>query len=313
MMNTTKPRSVRSTRQMLVRDFTRYKYLYMMAIPVLLYFIIFKYLPMYGVVVAFKNFSPGKGIMGSPWVGLKNIQSFFNSVYAWRVIRNTLMINIYGLIFGFPAPIILALLLNELRNKRFKSVVQTVTYLPYFISLVVVCGIIVQFSSLNGVINDLIEMLGGKRITLLTQPQLFRTIYISTGIWQNLGYNAIIYLAAIAGIDQEQYEAAIIDGAGRWKQTLHVTLPSIAPTIIIMLILRIGSMMSVGFEKIVLLYNASTYETADVISSFVYRRGLQEFKFSFSAAVDLFNSLINFTLVILANRISAKVSETSLW
>lgn len=303
----------RSYGAMLVRDFKRHKYLYLLGLPVLIYFIVFKYIPMYGVVIAFKNFSPGKGIFGSPWVGLKNIMSFFDSVYAARVIRNTLLINGYGMIFGFPAPIIFALLLNELRSKHFKNVVQTVAYLPYFISLVVVCGIIVEFCSLNGLVNNIIVAFGGERSPLLMRPELFRSIYIATGVWQNMGYNAIIYLAAIAGVDQGLYEAAIIDGAGRWKQTLHVTIPCIAPTIIIMLILRIGSMMSIGFEKIILLYNSSTYETADVISSFVYRRGLQDFKFSFSAAVDLFNSLINFALVIITNKISAKVSDTALW
>lgn len=302
-----------SFRDVAAKDFRRNKYIYMMALPILAYFIIFKYVPMYGAIIAFKDFSPARGILGSDWVGLENFKDFFESVYFFRVVTNTLLINFYGLLFGFPAPIILALLLNEIKSNMFKRTVQTITYMPHFISVIVVAGMIVSFTARDGLVNSIIAWLGYEQISILMKPQLFRSIYISTGIWQELGFGSIIYLAAITGIDQQLYEAAKIDGAGRWKQVFNVTIPGILPTIIILLILRIGNMMNLGFEKIILLYNPTTYETADVISSFVYRRGLLESNFSFSTAVGLFNSLINFTLIIGANWISKKAQETSLW
>jgi putative aldouronate transport system permease protein len=297
----------------LAKDFNKYKFIYIMAVPFLLYYIIFYYWPMYGAIIAFKNFNPAKGILNSDWVGLKHFTSFFKSIYSFRVIRNTLIINLFGLIFGFPAPIILALLLNELRNKLFKRIVQTVSYLPHFISIMVICGMIIDFTTTKGVVNDIISYFGGARTPLLLRPELFRRIYVGTDIWQSVGWGSIIYLAALAGIDSELYEASTIDGAGRWRQLWHITLPGILPTIIILLILRIGQMMNVGFEKIILLYNPNTYETADVISSFVYRKGLLEFNYSYSTAVGLFNSVINFTLLISANWFSKRMSETSLW
>jgi len=268
---------------------------------------------MYGAIIAFKEFNPALGIMGSPWVGFKHFKSFFEGVYFWRLVRNTLLISVYSLIWGFPAPIILALLLNEVKNKYFKRTVQTVSYLPHFISLVVVCGIIKDFTSTDGVINDIIEFLGGERTNFLMIPEWFRPIYVGSGIWQEVGWGSIIYLAAITNIDPQLYEAATIDGASRCKQIWHITLPGIVPTIVILLILRLGGLMSVGFEKIILLYNSATMETADVISSYVYRRGLLDFDYSFSAAVGLFNSVINLILITSANRLSRKVSETSLW
>lgn len=268
---------------------------------------------MYGAMIAFKDFSPGKGILGSSWVGLKHFNTFFRSVYFFRIIKNTLLINILNLAFGFPAPIILALLLNELKNAIFKRLVQTISYLPHFISVMVICGMIIDFTASKGIINDLIELFGGERGALLLRPELFRTIYVSTNIWQEVGWGSIIYLAALSGIDYQLYEAATIDGAGRFRQLMHITLPGIAPIIIILLILRIGQMMNVGFEKIILLYNPNTYETADVISSFVYRKGLMEFNYSYSTAVGLFNSIINFTLLLSTNWFSRSVSETSLW
>lgn len=289
------------------------KYVYMMALPVIAYYIIFHYAPMYGAVIAFKDYSPGLGIFKSPWVGLQNFKEFIDGPYFVRTIRNTLLINLYSLLWGFPAPIVLALLLNEVKNKAFKSTVQTVTYLPHFISLVVIAGIIKDFTSTNGIINDFIVNFGGTRANLLTKPELFRTIFVGSGIWQELGWNSIIYLAALSSIDSEQYESAKIDGAGRWRQMLNITLPGILPTIVILLILRMGHMFSVGFEKIILLYNSNTYETADVISSFVYRKGLLDFSWSFSTAVNLFNSVLNFTMLIMANWLSRKVNDTSLW
>jgi len=224
-----------------------------------------------------------------------------------------MIINLYGLLFGFPAPIILALLLNELHNRVFKRIVQTISYLPHFVSLMVICGIIVNFTGRNGLINDIIAFFGGERVNLLSRPEYFRPIYIISDIWQSVGWGSIIYLAALSSIDVEQYEAARIDGASRWQKIRHISLPGIMPTIVILLILRIGNMMNVGFEKIILLYNPGTYETADVISSYVYRKGLMEFSFSFSSAVGLFNSVINFTLLLCANWISRRVNETSLW
>lgn len=299
--------------QKLLKEVKYNKYVYIMAIPLILFYAIFHYAPMYGAIIAFKDFVPAKGIIGSPWVGFKHFKSFFGSMYFTRVLKNTILINLYSLIFGFPAPIILALLLNELRNEKFKKSVQTISYLPHFISIMVICGMLVDFLARDGIITELIVSFGGQRDNLLMRPELFRIIYVSSGIWQHVGWDSIIYLAALTGIDPELYEAARIDGATRWRQIWHITLPGIAPTIIILLILRIGGMMSVGFEKIILLYNDATMETADVISSFVYRKGLLEFSYSFSAAVGLFNSIINFILVITVNRISRQVSETSLW
>jgi putative aldouronate transport system permease protein len=297
----------------LKKDLKINKSVYLMFLPVLAYYIIFHYKPMYGAIIAFKDYTPIKGIIRSEWIGFKNFVDFFTSFYFWRVLRNTLVISFSTLVFGFPAPIILALLINELKNKIFSRTVQTITYMPHFISMVVICGMIRTFTIDTGIINDIIAFFGGERVTLLGQPKLFVPVYVLSGIWQEVGWGSIIYLAAMAGIDQELYEASKIDGAGRWKQTLYVTLPGIAPTIVILLILRMGSLLNVGFEKIILLYSPATYETADVISSFVYRKGLQEFNWSFSSAVGLFNQVINFILLISANWISRKVNESSLW
>ena len=297
----------------LIKDILKNRYVYLLALPVIAYYVIFCYIPMYGVTLAFMDFSPVKGYFGSPWIGLKHFTSFFNSYYFTRLLTNTLLLNIYDLLWGFPAPIILALLINELRAKRFKRVVQTISYLPHFVSMVVIAGIIRQFCSADGFVNQIVALFGGTKSDLLSFPELFRTIYISSGIWQGVGFGTIIYLAAISSINPELYDAAYVDGAGRFRQALNVTLPSIMPTVIILLILRIGSMMNVGFEKIILLYSPVTYETADVISTFVYRKGLIESNFSYSTAVGLFNSVINFALLIFANKLSRKVSESSLW
>ncbi|MFB0845037.1 ABC transporter permease [Paenibacillus oleatilyticus] len=297
----------------LLVDIRKNKLLYVMLLPVLLFYVIFHYAPMYGAVIAFKDFSPRLGIGDSPWIGFEHFKTFFTGAYFWRTIKNTLLISFYELLFGFPAPIVLALLLNEVRHTLFKRTVQTVTYLPHFISLVVICGIVKDFTSADGVINDILVYMGGERLSLLLEPDMFRSIYVSSGIWQHIGWGTIIFLAALTGIDPEQYEAARMDGAGRWKQMLHVTIPGLMPTIVILLILSIGRLMNVGFEKIILLYNPGTYETADVISSYVYRVGLQDFNYSFSSAVGLFNSAINFMLVIFSNWLSRKLNNTSLW
>lgn len=285
-----------------------------MIVPVLLYYVIFQYAPMYGAIIAFKDFHVARGILESPWVGFKHFEDFFNSYYFWRLIKNTFLLNLYQLLFVFPAPILFALLLNELIGPWFKRIVQTVTYLPHFISLIVIGGMITQFVSRDGVITDLLVWLGLERTALLGHPEYFRSIYIISDIWQSVGWSSIIYLAAISGVNPELYEASRMDGAGRVKQMWHVTLPGIAPIIVILLILKIGSMMDIGFEKIILLYNPNTYITADVINTFVYRRGLtSSLEFSYATAVGLFQSSLNFILLIFANWFSRKVSETSLW
>jgi len=295
------------------RDFVLNKYLYLMMVPVLAYYFTFHYAPMYGAIIAFKEYTPMKGILGSDWVGLDQFKAFFGSYYFWRILKNTVLISLYSLCFEFPAPILLAILINELTNKRFQRFVQTITYMPYFISLIVICGMIKDFTNSGGVINNLLTYFGANDTAMLQKPELFRTIYVLSEIWQKIGWESIIYLAALMSIDQEQYEAARMDGASRWKQIWNITLPGILPTIAIMFILRMGNLLNVGFEKIILLYNPSTYDTADVISSFVFRKGLLEFGWSYSSAVGLFNSVINLLLLIAANKFSRKVSENSLW
>lgn len=299
--------------QRCIRELKKNKFIYLMALPVILYFFIFAYLPMYGVIIAFQNFRPGRGIWGSDFIGLAHFVDFFNSFYFTRLLRNTVLISLYDLLWGFPAPIILALLINEVKNRKFKRSVQTITYMPFFISMVVVCGIIIDFSMADGFLNDILVHFGRERVNLLGRPEYFRTIFIGSNIWQFVGFGSIIFLAAISGISQELYEAAVMDGAGKLRQTWHITLPGISATIIILLILRIGNLLNVGFEKIILLYNPITYEVADVISTFVYRRGLLEFNFGYSAAVGLFNSIINFTLLVIANTMSKRFSGSGLW
>jgi len=296
-----------------VKDFRRYRYLYLMAIPMLVYYILFSYMPMYGAIIAFKDFSPALGIMDSPWAGLRHFKSFFNDVYFTRILRNTLMISVKNLIFGFPAPILLALLLNEVRQEWFKRLVQTISYLPHFISVMVIAGMLIDFTASDGIINDLLALFGFERQTMLLNPSLFQPIYVLSGIWQGIGWGAIVYLGALTGVDQQLYEAAQIDGANKFLQTIHITLPGIMPTIIIMFILRIGQIMNVGYEKIILLYNPTIYETADVISTYSYRKGLLEMNYSYSSAIGLFNSVINFILVVSTNAISRKLNDTSLW
>lgn len=294
-------------------DWVRNRSLYVLVLPVIAFYILFNYKPIYGAIIAFQDYVPRLGISGSEWVGLANFKRFFSDIYFGRLMKNTLLLSVYDILFGFPAPIILALLLNEIHNKFFKNVTQTITYLPHFISMIVVCGMLTDFSLSTGLFNDIIEFFGGERHPLLQDPKLYRTIYIASGIWQQVGWGTIIYLSALAGVDSQLYEAAEIDGATKWKQTLHVTLPGIAPTIITMFILKIGKLMSMGYEKTILLYNPSTFETADIISSYVYRIGLLEQDWSYSTAIGLFNSVINFVLLILANKLSKKFSETSLW
>ncbi len=303
-----------SVKDTLLKNIKRDKFLLFMIILPVSYYVIFHYIPMYGVIIAFKEFSPMKGILGSPWVGFKWFKEFFDSVFFFRLVRNVLLINLYSLFWSFPIPIIFALMLNELKDGLFKRVVQTVSYLPHFVSVVVIVGMIVNFlSPTDGLVNILIKNMGFKPINFMNETKWFRTIYISTGIWQSFGWNSIIYLAALSSIDPEQYDAAKIDGANRWKQILHITIPGILPTIIILLILQIGRMMSIGFEKINLMYNPATYEVSDVISTYVYRIGILGGEFSFAAAVGLFNSAINFILLLSVNKLSKKLTDIALW
>lgn len=302
------------TWELIKKDLKRNYALYLIILPTLIYFLVFSYGPLVGLAMAFENYKPKLGFFGSQFVGIKHFADFFGSYYFIRLLKNTFLISFYDLIFGFPAPIIFALLLNEVKHKFFKKTIQTISYLPYFVSMVVVCSLVTQFTNGTGAITQLwTAVTGNSPQNLLALPENFRAIFVGSGIWQNLGYNSIIFIAALAAVDQELYEAAVIDGANRWKQTLHVTLPGISTTIIILLILRCGSLLSVGYEKIILLYGPSTYATADVISSFVYRKGLQEFNYGYSTAVGLFNSVISLVLLVVVNKISRKATNTGLF
>ena len=294
-------------------EIKKHKVIYLMLIPIIAFYIIFHYIPILGNVIAFQDYKITRGVFASKFVGFKHFATFLQDVYFWRLLRNTVVINLYNLIFSFPMPIILALLLNEVRNKSFKKAVQTITYMPHFISIVIVCGLVKNFVATDGVINAVITALGGDPVQFLTTPKYFPAIYTISGIWQEIGWSSIIYLSALSGIDQELYEAAAIDGASRWKQTLHITLPGLLPTISILLIMKVGHMLSVGFEKVMLLYNPVIYETADTISTYVYRQGILDANFSYSAAVGLFNSIINFSLLMFANSVSKKSSGNGLF
>ena len=297
----------------LVDELKRRWQLYLMLVLPLAYLIIFCYVPMGGVIIAFKDYSIRGGIWGSDWVGFKHFINFFNTPDFFKLLRNTLILSLYNLVITFPMPIILALAVNELKSKAYKKVVQMVTYLPYFISIVVVVSILQDFTSADGVLTQLAAALGDTGGALWSRPEWFRTLYIGSNIWQHLGYNSIIFISALAAIDQELYEAAVIDGAGRWKQTLYITLPELSSTIVVLLILRLGQIMNVGYEKTILMYSPATYETADVIASYVYRVGIEDADYGYSTAINFFNSVVNFLVLFVANAISRKLSETSLW
>ena len=300
----------RKTASEILRDYQ----LYIMLAPFLIYYILLVYFPMYGLQIAFKDYKPFVGILGSKWVGMKHFVNFFTGPYAWRIIRNTFMINVYDLAINFTLTIVMAILLNEISHKKLRTFVQTVIYMPYFISIVVVAGLVISIlSPTSGIVNILIEKLGGERISFLNVPRYFKPIFVTMNAWCGIGFGTIIYTSAICSVDESLYEAAEIDGAGRFGKILHVTLPGISSTIVIMLILRMGQMLSVGSDAILLLYQPITYETADVISTFVYRYGIEKGDYSFSAAVGLFNGIVALVLVTTANFISSKVSETSLW
>jgi putative aldouronate transport system permease protein len=306
--------SQKSARPSLWGKVIRDKYLLLLILPCLLYFILFRYLPMFGIVIAFKNYNLFKGVWASDWVGLKHFIAFIHNPDCWSILRNTFLLGFYKLLFGFPAPIILALLLNEVRNAFFKRFVQSISYLPHFISNVVVASMVVLFlSPTSGFINKIISFFGVEPINFLVAPDMFRTIYVASEIWQHVGWETIIYLAALTAIDPQLYEAAKIDGADRWKQTIFITIPSIMPTIIVLFILSSGSLLEIGFEKVFLLSNPATYETADIIATYVYRIGLIKGNFSYGAAIDLFTGVISLAFIYTANWLSRKYGETSVW
>jgi len=288
--------------------------LYIMLAPAIVFYAVFSYAPMYGITIAFKDFMLSKGVLGSPWIGFDHFQTLFALDKFWSVFYNTFYINLLKLIWGFPAPLILALLLNEVRRALFKRTVQTIIYLPYFISWVTIAGIVTAFLSVeDGLLNKIILAMGGDKINFLMRSDLFRPLLVLTSIWKEAGWGTIIYFAAISSVPPELYEAAKIDGANRWKQMLHVTLPWIAPTISILLILNFGSMMTGGFDQVFNLYNLAVYETGDVIDTYMYRTGLVEGKFSLAAAVGLLLNVINFILLVTVDRISKKINGTGIY
>ncbi|WP_431523677.1 ABC transporter permease [Paenibacillus pabuli] len=288
--------------------------LYVFIAPAFLYFLIFHYGPMYGIQIAFKNYNPVRGVFGSPWVGFDHFVRFFESYYFWDLMWNTLAISLYELAVGFPIPIILALAFNELKHKRFKKLVQTVTYAPHFISVVVMVGMVIAFlSPSTGILIRFVEWMGIDAPSFLTSPAWFKTVYVLSGVWQSAGWGTIIYLAALSGVDPGLHEAAIIDGANRLQRIRHINIPVLVPTMTILLILNMGSLLGVGFEKILLMQNPLNMESSDVISTFVYRSGLENAQYSFSTAVGLFNSVINAFLLVTVNQIVRKTSENSLW
>ena len=297
----------------LIKNIRQRPAIYVMLLFVVAAFIIFAYVPMGGLIIAFQKYAPRLGIAGSKWVGFKWFLEFFNDMFFFRLIRNTFTINLLDILVGFPMPILLAVMMNALRSRRAKATLQTMMYLPYFISMIVICGIISDFCARDGIINDLIAAFGGQRTGLLNEPAAFQPIYVLSNLWQMAGWNSIIYMAAMSAIDASLYDAAYVDGCGKLRQMWHVTLPGILPTIIIMLILRIGNMFTVGYEKIILLYNPMTYETVDVISSYVYRRGIEESNFSYATAIGLFNSVLNCVFLFAANALSRRATEQSLW
>lgn len=298
----------------LIKNIKRDRMLLLIILPGVIYFAVFCYGPMYGILMAFQDYNISKGVWGSPWVGLKHFKSLVDSVYFGRLVKNTFLLSIEQLIWSFPIPIAFALLLNEIRNKYFQRFAQTAAYLPHFVSVVVVVGIMKDLLASNGgVLTQFLSIFGVEPKNYFNMPEAFRTLYVGSGVWQEFGWNSIIYVAAIAGIDQEMYESAALDGAGRWKKLIHITLPSIAPTIILLLILNMGNMLNIGYEKVILMYNSATYSTADIFSTYVYRKGLLNAQYSFAAAVGLANSAVNVVILMLANFMAKKTTDTSIF
>lgn len=300
-------------REKIVKDFKKNYLIYLMILPVIVYLVVFCYKPMYGLIIAFQRYRPRLGFARSPFVGFDNFKRFFNDYNFWRVFKNTLLINVVNTLFSFPVPIALALLINEVKCSWFKRSVQTITYLPHFIAMVIVCGLVHEFTQTDGLINNIIAFFGGKRHNLLLKDEWYYPIYIFSGIWKEAGWGSIIYLATLAGIDQEQYEAAKIDGAGRLQQMRYITFPGLVPTVSMLLILKMGTMLGSAREKVLLLYSEATYDVADVIGTFVYRKGILGADYSYSTAVSLFDSIINIILLVTANKISKKLGQSGLF
>lgn len=297
-----------------LKNLRKYWQYYILLLPALAYFLIFCYGPMYGAQIAFRNFNARDGITGSAWVGFAHFERFFRSPYFGSLLRNTFVISIYGLLAGFPLPILLALSLNELKGTKVKKLAQTVTYAPYFISTVVMCGMLIAFLNPNtGIINKLIAALGGEPVPFLSEAALFPSIYVWSGVWQGTGWGSVIYFAALSGVDPQLLEAATLDGATRWQKIWYVNLPALMPTFVIMLIMNCGSLLSVGYEKAFLLQNALNLETSEVISTYVYKTGLVSAQYSFSTAIGLFNSVVNLILLVTVNAVSRRIGENSLW
>ncbi|ULT57554.1 ABC transporter permease subunit [Neobacillus drentensis] len=287
--------------------------LYLFLLPAIVYFIVFQYIPMYGVLIAFKDFTPSLGILGSPWVGFEHFERFFHSYQFWDLIKNSLGLSIFQLIIGFPMPIIIALLLNQMIHEKYKRFVQTVIYAPHFISIVVLAGMMFVFFSDKGLINSVVTLFGGKAVAFMSEPDWFKPLYIGSGVWQETGWACIVYLAALAGVSPEIHEAATMDGANKWQRILHVDIPAIMPTAIILLILSVGNLMNIGFEKAYLMQTPLNQPAAEIIPTYVYKVGLQQAEYSFGAAVGLFNSIINLILLFIVNKTAKKLSGSGLW
>ena len=295
------------------KDFQRNWSLYLLVLPVIIFYAIFMYKPMYGAIIAFKDYTPAKGVFGSEWVGMENFTRFFSSPYFGRLLRNTLLLSIYSIIFGFPAPIILALLLNEVKGKKFKKVSQTITYLPHFISLVVACGMIKDFCLTTGLFNDIIALFGGTRVPLLQDPAYFRTIYTVSSIWQEVGWGSIIYLSALSGVGSQLYEAASIDGAGRWAKIRHITFPGIKPTIMILLLMNVGNVLNAGFEVQYLLGNGLVQSVSQTIDIYVLKWGISQGDYAIGTAAGIFKSVVSIILIVVANQIAKHPGEERLF
>jgi len=298
----------------LLRRIRKDRYLLLLLLPCVAFYVLFRYLPIWGILISFKDYKPFVGFSGSPWVGLKHYRNFFSVPEAWPLVRNTFLLGLYSILWSFPTPILFALVLNEVRDVRFKKTVQTITYMPHFLSMVIVTGMVISFlSPVRGPLNGLLKSLGRPEINFFADPKYFRTIYIASGVWQDTGWGAIIYLAALSGINPELYESAVIDGANKMRQIVSITLPMLIPTITMLLLLRVGNVLDVGFEKVYLLQNPVIYETADVLSTYVYRQGIRGAQYSFASAIGTFNSVVSLVILLLANFASRRLGETSLW
>lgn len=297
----------------LMKDLRTHWAVYMLFLPVLAWYILFKYVPLKNLAIAFYDYNIFKGLEGSKFVGFKHFKKFFESYYFGRLIRNTFLLSTFSIIFSFPAPIILALMINEVQHNRARKLIQTVSYMPHFISIMVVCGMLRDFCSSDGLFNQIRTLFGQESYNLLSNPALYRTIHIGSEVWQTVGWSSIIYLATISTVDPQQYEAAYLDGANVFQQMIHITLPALVPIISVQFIMRLGQIMSVGYEKIILLSNSLTLETADVISSYLYRTGIMNAKYSMATAVGMFNSVINIIILVVVNKVFDRTSGNSLW